>query len=139
MNKISVGVPQGECFGLLGVNGAGKTTTFKMMTGDELISSGAAYLDGFSVSDHIKEVQQRLGYCPQFDALIEQMTVTEHLYMYARLRGVAEHQIQDIADDLMDTLLLKDHAHKNAKDLRWVHNFTSMFMKDDTLFIIIVL
>ena len=92
------------------------------MTGDELISSGAAYLDGFSVSDHIKEVQQRLGYCPQFDALIEQMTVTEHLYMYARLRGVAEHQIQDIADDLMDTLLLKDHAHKNAKDLRWVHN-----------------
>ena len=27
------GVPQGECFGLLGVNGAGKTTTFKMLTG----------------------------------------------------------------------------------------------------------
>ena len=30
---VWVGIPQGECFGLLGVNGAGKTTTFKILTG----------------------------------------------------------------------------------------------------------
>jgi len=118
VNQISVGIPQGECFGLLGVNGAGKTTTFKMMTGDELISSGQAYLDGYSVNTEIKQVQQRLGYCPQFDALIEQMTVREHLYMFARLRGVEEKEIEDIVDDLIDNLLLKDHEHKQAKDLR---------------------
>lgn len=28
-----LGVPPGECFGLLGLNGAGKTTTFRMLTG----------------------------------------------------------------------------------------------------------
>ena len=39
---VSVAVPEGECFGLLGVNGAGKTTTFKMLTGQFMPSSGDA-------------------------------------------------------------------------------------------------
>ena len=56
VDRLTVGVPQGECFGLLGVNGAGKTTTFKMMTGDETVSSGDAFLDGYSVKNSIKEV-----------------------------------------------------------------------------------
>ena len=57
VKKISLGVKKGECFGLLGVNGAGKTTTFKMLTGDESISSGMAYLEGHSVTNEIKTVQ----------------------------------------------------------------------------------
>ena len=56
VDRLTVGIPQGECFGLLGVNGAGKTTTFKIMTGDIPISSGEAMLDGFSVKRNIKEV-----------------------------------------------------------------------------------
>ena len=56
VDRLSVGIKQGECFGLLGVNGAGKTTTFKMLTGDETISSGKAYLCGHSVSSEIKNV-----------------------------------------------------------------------------------
>lgn len=56
VNKLSLGVPQGECFGLLGVNGAGKTTTFKMLTGDEVISGGNAWLQGYSVTGQIKQV-----------------------------------------------------------------------------------
>ncbi|CAH1776854.1 unnamed protein product [Owenia fusiformis] len=117
VENTCVGIPQAETFGLLGVNGAGKTTTFKMMTGDETITRGNAYVNGFGVRTNIKEVQQRLGYCPQFDALIDQMTVTETLFMYARLRGVVENQIPTIAKDIMDTLLLQDHANKLAKDL----------------------
>ena len=39
---VSVVVPEGECFGLLGVNGAGKTTTFKMLSGQFPPSSGDA-------------------------------------------------------------------------------------------------
>ena len=56
VDGLSLGVPMGECFGLLGVNGAGKTTTFKMLTGDENITSGEAYVDGFSVTTDLKEV-----------------------------------------------------------------------------------
>lgn len=56
VNHISVGIPQGECFGLLGVNGAGKTTTFKTLTGDEIMTSGEAYLNGHSVKSELAMV-----------------------------------------------------------------------------------
>jgi ABC-type multidrug transport system ATPase subunit len=51
---------KGECFGLLGVNGAGKTTTFKILTGDEVMSSGDAYLDGVSVTENITKVRHTM-------------------------------------------------------------------------------
>ena len=67
----------------------------------------------------LPQVQQRLGYCPQFDALIDQMTVKETLRMYARLRGVTEGDIFPLVDALIEQLLLHDHADKQAGTLRW--------------------
>lgn len=56
VDRISLAVSKGECFGLLGFNGAGKTTTFKMLTGDESITSGDAFVDGHSILANIKKV-----------------------------------------------------------------------------------
>jgi ATP-binding cassette subfamily A (ABC1) protein 3 len=50
VKNISLVVKKSECFGLLGLNGAGKTTTFKMLTGEETITSGIAFIDGNSVT-----------------------------------------------------------------------------------------
>lgn len=33
-------------------------------------------------------MQQSLGYCPQFDALFDELTAREHLQLYTRLRGI---------------------------------------------------
>ena len=52
----SLGVPPRECFGLLGVNGAGKTTTFKLLTGDEDLTGGEAYVEGFSIKEDLRRV-----------------------------------------------------------------------------------
>lgn len=79
----------GECFGLLGVNGAGKTTTFKMLTGEVTPDAGQAWISHFSVLTQLASARQRLGYCPQFEALPAAMTGREVLTMYARLRGRA--------------------------------------------------
>lgn len=61
VDRLSLAVGKGECFGLLGFNGAGKTTTFKMLTGDESVTSGDAYIDGYSILRDIKKVSQRKG------------------------------------------------------------------------------
>lgn len=114
VRNISVGVSPQECFGLLGQNGAGKTSTFKMLTGDQIVSSGNAYVNTYSIQDNIRKVQQNLGYCPQFDALIDQMTGRETLTMYARLRGVAEFQIKDVVNELLDIMTLRQYADKNC-------------------------
>ncbi|RUS76071.1 hypothetical protein EGW08_016175 [Elysia chlorotica] len=114
VDHICVGVPDQECFGLLGQNGAGKTTTFKMLTGDVMVTGGNAYLKGHDVRNNIKQVQANMGYCPQFDALIDQMTGRETLTMYARLRGVPEANIPVVVNSLIDILMLKPHADKLA-------------------------
>ncbi|GLH10706.1 Multidrug resistance protein homolog 49 [Gryllus bimaculatus] len=116
VDNISIGVKRGECFGLLGVNGAGKTTTFKMMTGDEKISEGDAFLNGLSIKYHMKKVHQLIGYCPQFDALIEEMTGRETLHMFCLLRGIPGYQIPRIVDELADELLFTKHIDKKVKE-----------------------
>ena len=43
----------------------------------------------FSVLRDIGRVQEKIGYCPQFDALYDELTAREHLQFYSRLRGIA--------------------------------------------------
>ncbi|TRY96423.1 hypothetical protein DNTS_021457 [Danionella cerebrum] len=112
VDRLSLAVGKGECFGLLGFNGAGKTTTFKMLTGDESITSGDAFIDGFSILRDVKKVQQRIGYCPQFDAVLDHMTGRETLSMYARLRGIPERYIRPCVENVLRSLLLEPHADK---------------------------
>nr|XP_026646313.1 retinal-specific ATP-binding cassette transporter [Zonotrichia albicollis] len=98
VDRLCVGIRPGECFGLLGVNGAGKTTTFKMLTGDTDVTSGNAIVAGSSILTHISDVHQNMGYCPQFDAIDDLLTGREHLYLYARLRGVPAEEIERVAE-----------------------------------------
>ncbi|KAI1884433.1 hypothetical protein AGOR_G00226350 [Albula goreensis] len=112
VDRLSLAVGKGECFGLLGFNGAGKTTTFKMLTGDETVTGGDAYIDGYSILRDIKKVQQRIGYCPQFDALLDHMTGRETLSMYARLRGIPEKYVSGCVENVLRSLLLEPHADK---------------------------
>lgn len=112
VDRLSLAVGKGECFGLLGFNGAGKTTTFKMLTGDESITSGDAFIDGYSILTDVKKVQQRIGYCPQFDAVLDHMTGRETLSMYARLRGIPEKYVTACVENVLRSLLLEPHADK---------------------------
>ncbi|CAG0900594.1 unnamed protein product, partial [Darwinula stevensoni] len=109
--------PKQQLFQSDSINGAGKTTTFKMITGDEPISHGDVYLDQFSVRRDVKSVQQRLGYCPQFDALIDHMSVEETLWMFSRLKGIPESNIRPLAESLISDLLLQAHCGKLVREL----------------------
>ena len=63
-------------------------------------------------------MQQKVGYCPQFDALIDKMTVSETLVMYARLRGVREADIMSVVNNLISNLLLSENRNAQAGTLR---------------------
>uniref|UniRef100_A0A671RXV9 P-type phospholipid transporter n=1 Tax=Sinocyclocheilus anshuiensis TaxID=1608454 RepID=A0A671RXV9_9TELE len=114
VDRLCVGIPPGECFGLLGVNGAGKTSTFKMLTGDSVVTSGEAYLAGKSVLTEIDEVHQNMGYCPQFDAISDLLTGREHLEFYAILRGIPEKEVCEVADWGIRKLGLMKYVDKAA-------------------------
>lgn len=105
-----------ECFGLLGVNGAGKTSTFKMLTGDVKISSGEAFVRGISLKTDMPDVHKIIGYCPQFDALIEDLTGRETLEMFALLRGVRRNEINALSIRLANELNFMKHIDKKVME-----------------------
>uniref|UniRef100_A0A452TZ49 ATP-binding cassette sub-family A member 3-like n=1 Tax=Ursus maritimus TaxID=29073 RepID=A0A452TZ49_URSMA len=110
VKNISVTIQRGECFGLLGFNGAGKTTTFKILTGEETVTSGDVFIE--HVSNSRNQVKSRVGYCPQSDALLEYMTGREIMIMCARLWGVSEPQIQLYVNKWLSSMQLEPHADK---------------------------
>ncbi|XP_057888774.1 ATP-binding cassette sub-family A member 13 [Melospiza georgiana] len=116
VENISLGIPRGECFGLLGTNGAGKSTTFKMLTGDIIPSAGRAVIrtPTGSEMDILSASSEGIliGYCPQQDALDELLTGWEHLYYYCTLRGIPKQDIHKVAEDLVNRLRLNTHADK---------------------------
>uniref|UniRef100_A0A8C1BCS3 ABC transporter domain-containing protein n=1 Tax=Cyprinus carpio carpio TaxID=630221 RepID=A0A8C1BCS3_CYPCA len=100
VDRLCVGIPPGECFGLLGVNGAGKTSTFK--------------ISYYIRTDEIDEVHQNMGYCPQFDAINDLLTGREHLEFYAILRGVPEKEVCEVAEWGIRKLGLVKYVDKKA-------------------------
>lgn len=83
-----------------------------MITGDEAVGSGEIVLDSIDLTANMRKAQSRMGYCPQFDALIDLLTGEETLYMFARLRGVKEHLIRPIVIALIELMNLKKHWKK---------------------------
>ncbi|KAL1517917.1 hypothetical protein ABEB36_001617 [Hypothenemus hampei] len=117
VNGLCLGVKHYDCFGLLGINGAGKTTTFKMLTGDVPISYGDAWVNGKSIKSQIKEVQKIIGYCPQFDALLDDLTARETLHMFALLRGIKKNYCNALAEKLAMDFDFRRHLDKQVKEL----------------------
>ncbi|KAF1315573.1 Abc transporter a family member 1, partial [Globisporangium splendens] len=117
VRNLSFGLKQGECFGFLGINGAGKTTTMKMLTGDVVPSSGSATLSGFDILNQQIDVRRQIGYCPQFDALFDLLTVREHLELFARIKGVSAAELDSVVEDKIEQMNLSAFEHKLASSL----------------------
>ncbi|BHF68476.1 ATP-binding cassette sub- A member 3 [Sparganum proliferum] len=111
VDNCSLSIRPAECFGLLGVNGAGKTTLFRMVTGQLDPSHGQIFVNGYDILKQQRLAQHSIGYCPQFDALPDYLTVSETLLLFGRLRGLqgADH-LAVTMDDLLRSLQLADAA-----------------------------
>ncbi|OWZ10303.1 ABC transporter [Phytophthora megakarya] len=117
VRDLSFGLQRGECFGFLGINGAGKTTTMKMLTGDVPPSSGTATLGGFNILNEQIEVRRQIGYCPQFDALFDLLTVREHLELFGAIKGVPLSSLDRVVMEKIQQLNLGDFENKLAGSL----------------------
>ncbi|CAL1281889.1 unnamed protein product [Larinioides sclopetarius] len=115
VKHLAFGIHQEECFGFLGVNGAGKTTTFRMLTGDCLPTEGNAFIQNSSLRTDLKKFQSYLGYCPQFDALIDRLTGREMLMLFGRLRGLHGNDLLDKVENMIRLTDLMKHADKQTQ------------------------
>eukprot|EP01065_Artemidia_motanka_P007592 TRINITY_DN137_c0_g1_i12.p1 TRINITY_DN137_c0_g1~~TRINITY_DN137_c0_g1_i12.p1 ORF type:complete len:1800 (+),score=711.39 TRINITY_DN137_c0_g1_i12:86-5401(+) len=117
VRNLSFAVHSEEIFAFLGTNGAGKTTTMSMMSGEFPPTAGTVTINGFDILEDPQSARQQLGYCPQFDALLDLLTPQETIEFYCALRGVPEEQRKRVTDALVAVLDLKRHKDKICKSL----------------------
>ena len=72
-----------------------QTTTIAMLTGMIPVTSGCAFVAGRDVNGDMSNIRRSLGVCPQHDILYPDLTVREHLRMYAVLKGVPRSQLRE--------------------------------------------
>lgn len=98
---IDLVIGAGEIFGLLGDNGAGKSTLLHQMIGLIPSTSGSIKLLGREVHRHPRFVSLHLGYMPQAQLGLGNLTVDEAVYFTARLRGMRSPAARDERDSLV--------------------------------------
>eukprot|EP00658_Telonema_sp_P-2_P006414 TRINITY_DN12438_c0_g1_i3.p1 TRINITY_DN12438_c0_g1~~TRINITY_DN12438_c0_g1_i3.p1 ORF type:complete len:2202 (+),score=596.20 TRINITY_DN12438_c0_g1_i3:221-6826(+) len=117
VHNFSVDVYEGQVTALLGHNGAGKSTTFNMLSGLMAPTSGDATVYGKSIRNDLHTVRKNLGVCPQHDVLWDQLTVLEHLQLFAALKGVPPHLIDELAYDVIAAVGLTEKTQQYSVTL----------------------
>jgi len=87
-----------------------------MIIQEEAITSGKVRIGEEDITSNQSSAFQQLGYCPQFDAVWQRVTVKEHLEVYAAIRGVPPAKINELIEHYMTGLRINEHANKYAKD-----------------------
>lgn len=85
LQNINVAENGGKLIGIMGASGSGKSTLLNVLNGTEKPSSGRVRINGIDIHERPEKVQGVIGYIPQDDLLMEDLTVFENLYYAARL------------------------------------------------------
>jgi ABC-2 type transport system ATP-binding protein len=105
IRAIDLNLKAGDLFGFIGPNGAGKTTTMRILATLLNPTSGEAYVGGYSIYTHPREVRRLVGYMPDFFGVYDDMTVVEYLEFFAaayRIHGPERRRRCDEMLELVD-------------------------------------
>ena len=111
LDDFSVTLTSGV-YGLLGPNGAGKSTLMNIITDNINSDSGEVLYDGEDIKKLGKDYRTVLGYMPQQQGLYDDFTLNRFLWYMAALKGLKKKEAQAKITSLLETVNLKDSAHK---------------------------
>ncbi|MBO0451588.1 ABC transporter ATP-binding protein [Candidatus Enterococcus murrayae] len=108
VKDVSIAIPKGKIYGLLGRNGAGKTTIMKILLGLAGASSGEVLLFGQSPNTH-PEVYLRIGNIIETPSFYPYLTGQENLKVFSKLKGQTQR------NSVAEALKLVDLTHAEHK------------------------
>jgi len=113
VQKMNFRVESGNLIGIMGGSGVGKTTLLNLLHGKIKPLAGNLYINGYDIHSDSEEIKGLIGYVPQDDMLIEELTVYQNLYYNARLcfGDYEEEQLRNIVEKVLvdlDLLEIKD-------------------------------
>jgi ABC transport system ATP-binding/permease protein len=110
LQNVNIAENGGKLIGLMGASGAGKSTLLNVLNGSEKPSSGSVTLNGVDIYEHPEKVQGVIGYIPQDDLLMEDLTVFDNLYFAAQLcyGGYSRARLTVIVEKVLRSLGLSE-------------------------------
>lgn len=101
LRSVSVIEKSGRLVGLMGASGAGKSTLLNVLNGSETPSEGQVLINGIDIHAEKNKIEGVVGFVPQDDLLIEDLTVYQNLFYSAKLC------FTDLQDKQIDELVMK--------------------------------
>lgn len=115
LNKVSLKLPKGEIFGLLGPNGSGKTTAVRILNGVLSATSGNAKILGCPVKDNNPEIHRLCGVMTESASCYENLTAEQNLIFFGRMHGIEENILKSRIDSILKRLELFNVRDKKVK------------------------
>jgi len=115
LDGVTLQVPRGEVFGLLGPNGSGKTTMIRILSTILKPTSGTATVNGIDVVKHPNEVRRSIGLAGQYATVDENLTGFENLRMIGLLNHLDKSYVVKRAHQLLEQFGLSDAANRTTK------------------------
>ncbi|NQF15256.1 ABC transporter ATP-binding protein [Brevibacillus sp. HB1.3] len=106
LKGLSLEIEKGTVFGFVGPNGAGKSTTMSILATLLEPTSGKAYVGGYEVTRHPKEVRKLIGYMPDFFGVYDNLTAEEYLDFYAANYDIPAAERKQIIPQLLELVNL---------------------------------
>ena len=110
VDNLSLEIPRGQVFGLLGPNGCGKSTTLKIVLGLVPATAGSISILGFPSAT--SEARQRTGFLPEAPYFHKFLTGRELVQYCARLSGVPSDQVNDAVEASLDLAAMTEAASR---------------------------
>ena len=111
LESLDLKLEQGDLFGFIGPNGAGKTTTIRILSTLLSPTWGEAYVCGYSIYTHPREIRRAIGYMPDIFGVYDDMRVIEYLEFFAaayRIDGPARRRVAERSLQLVDLVSKRD-------------------------------
>lgn len=110
LREVTILEESGNLVALMGASGAGKSTLLHVLNGTEKPSHGQVLINGIDIYADPKKVEGVIGFVPQDDLLIEDLTVYQNLYFAAKLcfSHLTEQQIDELVNKTLSDLGLNE-------------------------------
>lgn len=110
LRNINIRETSGTLFGIMGSSGSGKSTLLNVLNGNDKPDRGRVSINGINIHNDKKGVEGVLGYVPQDDLLIEELTVYQNLFYAAKLcfTNLTDHEFDDLVNHTLASLGLSD-------------------------------
>ncbi|MBW8050628.1 MAG: ATP-binding cassette domain-containing protein [Cytophagales bacterium] len=110
LRNVSLSAKSGELVGIMGASGAGKSTLFNVLNGNDTPTKGEVLVNGINIHNDKRKVEGVVGYIPQDDLLIEELTVYQNLFYAAKLcfSHYSNKQIDELVTKTLSNLGLSE-------------------------------